>query len=415
MIKKLLIFIFVFISLTLVFSSENIDAPFVSKIYYEVANGKVMITWKNPAEFDGYISIYRSNSVIDSTNKISRAKKISFLRKKESKFIDSPGEYGYYYYAVIITNRRTNEDNLVLVPYRNYTLKPAEISKEDLFLIRTFSAESKRNYITLRWEYRTESGSTTKVMLYRNTAPIKNINSLYKSIKIATLDIGTKLYIDTPVSNIDYYYAIFVEGEAVKTFVPKINITIDPVSIIDTNEAFPDFSIDNFIPLPLLAIKNDPKSGKYFVDPQILKNPKKYKYNFKVKKTINDQRVEFNDIFSDLMKEKQAKLQKLDFHILYNEDIFFPKEYKVEYNTALDHIENNKYTEAKAIFEELIKEILPDDMLERVGFYLGLIYYSQGDYYMSYIHLILSYDTYRREVFPYLESIYQNVFAKLER
>ncbi len=252
-------------------------------------------------------------------------------------------------------------------------------------------------------------------MIYRNTEPIKSNDVLMTSIKIGTLDIKAKLYVDVPISNIDYYYAIFVEGDIEKTFIPDVNISTNPVAIVKSNETFPDFSINNFIPLPLLAIKNDPKSGKYFLDPQILKNPKKIDYTDNVKKIINNYRLQFNNVFTDFMKNKQKDLQYLGFHILNNEDIYVPEEYKLEYNNAISYIKNKKYNLALNILEEIINEILPDDLLQRVSYYVGLIYYTKSDFYMSYVYLILAYDSYRKEVLPYLESIYLKIFEKLER
>ncbi len=404
------IFIFQIIS-----AVESINPPFISKLTFEVSNTKVLLNWQNPPSFNEYISIFRSKSIIDNTSKLLKSERIAILANKENKYIDSPKEYGDYYYALIITEKTTNEDKIILVPYRNYTLRPAVISKSDFFKINSFTAASKNTYIRLEWDYQGDPDSNIKTMIYRHTKPIDTIDQLNNSIKISTLDINSKIYIDVPASNIEYYYALFLEGQKIKEFQPGINISNNPVSIKSTHEIFPDFSIDNFIPLPLLSINNDPKSGKIFLDPQILKNPKKIPYENKIEEIISKSHENYNDIYNNYIKEKQEKLQILNFHILNSEEIYEPKEYVTEYKTALDHLKNKEYDKALVIYQEIIKEILPEDLLERVSYYIGMIYYSKGSFYISYLYLIYPYDNYRKEILPYLNSIYLNIFSALER
>ena len=73
---------------------------------------------------------------------------------------------------------------------------------------------------------------------------------------------------------------------------------------------FPDFSIDNFIPLPLLSITNDPKSGKMFLDPQILKNPIKVNYNKKVRKILHSNKKKFDKITESEKEKRQIVVEK---------------------------------------------------------------------------------------------------------
>ena len=125
--------------------------------------------------------------------------------------------------------------------------------------------------------------------------------------------------------------------------------------------------------------------------------------------------MQYNDLFDESMKNKQKALQLLDFHILNNEDIYEPKEYILEYNDALLYIQNKKFDTALYILEEIIKEMMPKEILQRVSYYIGLIYYLKGDFYISYVYLILAHDSFRKETLPYLESIYRQIFYKLER
>jgi|GEM_PF-1509396 len=414
LIKILHITFFTF-AMNLVFSVETINAPFISKINLEVSNGKVLLTWKNPEDFNDNITIYRSNSIIDSPEKINNSEKIIILKNKEEKYIDIPDKYGNFYYAIIITDKSSNIDNIILVPYRNYTIKPATISQANLFNITKINSESDKAKIKINWDYNTESKNSIRIMLYRNTTPINNKELLDNSIKIATLDIADKMYFDIPIANIDYYYAIFIEDEKEKEYIPDVNITVNPVSIEKQNVIFPEFSIDNFIPLPLLTIKSDPKSGKLFLDPQILKNPSKIDYSKNTEDIINNYKSSYKDLYEDFNKEKQIKLQHLGIRYLNNEEIFETQEYSIEYKNAIKYMKNNNIESSLQIFEELIKEILPDELQLRVSYYIGIIYYIKGNYYMSYIYLNYAYDNFKKEITPYLNSIYFNIFESLER
>jgi hypothetical protein len=397
-----------------VFGVEIIEAPFVSKINFEVSKRKVLLNWQNPSDFSQFISIYRSNLIIDSANKLTQSEKIAVLKSGEEKYIDSPLEDGEYYYAVLITNKAKNDNSVIFVPYRNFTIKPAVIVTEDIFEVTSLSAASKNTYVKLEWNFKTESSANKNIVIYRNTKPIKDNDFLNSSIKITSTDIKNRSFIDVPLPHFEYYYAAFVEEEKDKKFLPDINITLNPVSIEEQNELFPEFSVDNFIPLPLIILQNDPKTDKMFSEPQVLKNPKKIQYNDNVKEIINNIRISYSDVFNQFMKENEKNLLKLNFHILYNEDIFEVKEYSSEYKSALLYIQNKDYDKAQKILEELIREIMPDELLSRVSFYLGQIYYLKGNNYMAYLYFVYSYNSFKKEISPYLSSIYQQIFKSLD-
>jgi len=121
------------------------------------------------------------------------------------------------------------------------------------------------------------------------------------------------------------------------------------------------------------------------------------------------------NVYNSNSKINQKKMQMLNFHVLNNEDIFDPTEYNLEYKTALNLIKNKDYNSALKIFEEMINNIPPNELLERISFYLGEIYYIKADFYKSYIYLLYSNDKYKNESQPFLTSIELNIFSKLER
>ncbi|MBN2544922.1 MAG: hypothetical protein JXB50_03930 [Spirochaetes bacterium] len=413
--KKLIIIITLLLFILNLNSQEIIDAPFISNISFEVSNAKVLIQWENPSNFDQYLTIYRSNSIIDTNPKIFTSQKIAVLKKQEEKYTDTLESEGSYYYSVIITNKNTNNDYIVLIPYRNYTLKPAVIQKEDFFTIKSLKVSSKNSYIDINWDYEKSSETSTKVLIYRNINPIENDKILQSSIKIATLNIESKSYIDVPLPNITYYYAIFVENEKEKKFISDINISTNPVMIRGEDFTLKNFSIDYFIPLPLLSIKNDPVTGKSFVDPQVMFNPKKIDYTKKTKEIIEDDKLLYKDIYYNYEQELKSKYNLLEANILNNEVIFETEDYKNEYKNAIIYFNNKEYDLALNIFENLTLELIPENLLNRISYYIGLLYYLKGNFYLSYIYLNYSYESFKKEVEPYLNSIYAIIFEKLER
>ncbi len=412
-IKFLMILLF---SLTAsLYADETIIAPFVSELSVEAQNEKVLLQWKNPAGFKDNLTIFRSDSAIDSADKLLKSEKIALLTNGEDKYIDSPSKEGSYYYAVIITEKESNKNNTVLIPYRNYSMKPAAIEKAAAIQFKKLSVESNETSISIKWEYSSTAKVGKKINIYRSTQPIEDEKALNDSIKIASVEIDALSYVDQPVENIGYYYAVFPEDEAEKTFIKDVNYTSKPVSITKRTVLFQDFSIDTFIPLPLLSLKDDPITGKMFLDPQILKNPVKIAYNKKVKKIINDNKIKFRDIYDETKAQKDEKTKSLEFKMLPDEEIFTTTDYAPEYKDIITNISSKNYDAALAIMENLLKEIIPDKLLVRLSYYIGEIFYYKKNYYMAYIYLNSAYDAYKKETVPYLNSIYEKVFYTLDR
>lgn len=414
MLKKsffILIYFYIFLS----YPQTFIEAPFVSNLTFEVSNQKVLLSWKNPLNFNEYLSIYRSNEVINTTEKIVKAKKIAILKNREENYIDIPDQEGEYYYAVIITDKNSMKEILIFIPYRNYTMKPAVIRLKAMFKLNSFNATAKDNYALLSWDYEGPNDEEKKISIYRSTQPINKEESLKIATKISSTDISSKSYVDLPLPDIPYYYGIFIEDEQVKSFIPRVNITDTPIIIQGKTSTLTEFSFETFKPLPLLTIQEDPITGKPINPPQASFFPRKIECNDKVKKIIEEDKNENKELFINFQKELQKKKEILQVKILSNEQIFEPIEYKTEYKSAIELIKNQKYDEAFNILKDLINLILNEELLVRVSYYLGIMYYIKAEDYHSFIYLNYSYNNFKKEVEPYLESIYTLLFDKIER
>lgn len=395
-------------------SQEKKAVPFVSQLSAEAAFGKVRLSWKNPANFEQYISIYRSSTVIEDENSLKKATKIITLKEGEEEYIDSP-QYGSYYYTLLVTSKFTQKDNIIFIPFRNYTTRPVTIEKGEYFEITSLSASIESSSIILEWDFKSESKAEKNLYIYRHTLPINEREALKGATKIANISIHKRSHIDSPPPNIRYYYALFLEDAGELTFVENVNITAEPISINGHYDALSRFDIDSFIPLPLLTFKNDPRSGRRFIDPMLLKSPKRIKYKKSVAKVIDSYKTEHKELFLEHEKEISLKSSHLPFHILSDEELYESKAFESEYSEAITLIKNSRYDEALPILESLLNESLSEELLKRVAYYTGAIYYHKGSFYKSYIYLVLPYESYRREVLPYLQSIYFNIYYSLER
>jgi len=87
----------------------------------------------------------------------------------------------------------------------------------------------------------------------------------------------------------------------------------------------------------------------------------------------------------------------------------------MEYNKAIELIKGNDYNNALYLLEELLIETIPQNLFKRISYYIGMIYYLNGDYYQSYLYFVLCLEDFRKEILPYITSIYLNIFSTLER
>lgn len=399
----------------ILFSEESLssDLPFVSSINVTKSKNIVSINWKMNDTDNYYKNIYRSNSRIDSKESLDKSHKIATIKDTGNTFTDSPPE-GDYFYAITLQNPETEEEHKVFIPYRNYTMFPLKIQKEEIYSITSLSAENDYDKIILRWNYKSLEKNSNKpknVIIYRNTTPIKNLDILTKSQSIGKFNISEKVVFDKILPNIRYFYAIFVENSDHDKFINGVNITLNPSVIHIKNNVFDSFNTNDFIPLPLLALTSDPKNGVLFKDEMILKSPIIVSVNNKTKKIINDDYRSHSSVKIKRDNIKNSDLKHLDLHILNDETIYkLPQHYETLYQTAMSSLENKQYYISVKQFEEIIFQDIPDNLYIRVAYYIGMSYYQLGRYYNAYLYFMLSFKELRRETLPYIESIHQQLY-----
>jgi hypothetical protein len=325
-------------------------------------------------------------------------------------------EEGSYYYAIFLQDKVGEKIDIVFNNFRNFTNTPAIVVKEEIIKISSLTATSFASYVVLKWEYKSSVKSTLKkASIYRNIKPILNDDDKNASIKIASVDCALNSYTDVPLSNVDYYYGVFIENEKNISYIPNVNVTVSPIFIESNNESDNSYFSDFFVPLPLLSFTTNPKNGENFTGSGIFKTPYKIKYNNITAGIIENDKLKFLDVYNKCKKNELNNLKKIPIKLLSNEEYFEPEEFKSEYQTAIKLFRSNNYSESLSIFENLLTEKLASGLKIRVLYYIGVIKYFFGEYNMSLLYLLTPNDTYKKEVSPYINSIYAIVFPTFER
>ncbi|MBR6201081.1 MAG: hypothetical protein IKQ61_12560 [Spirochaetales bacterium] len=401
---KKILFLLIVINIAVFVFSQEIEAKFVSRIKVTEHDGVVCLTWKNPSNFVDVLEVYRSSSIINSEDVLSRAEKIAELYDGEEEYNDAP-PVGQSYYAVIIRNSHNSFRNVIFISFRNYTFKPVVIEHQKTLAITSFRADAHDNHIQLHWSYDgTDNGKS--VSIYRSLSPITGDYALAQAIKIANCSLDAQTLTDMPVSNINYYYAIFFSDESHHSYTPNVNITDGPVYISESSDIMAEFNIDNFIPLPLLTFKTDPITGKPIKKPFIYKAPIPMAYSDKTAAAHNVMLAENDDVQAYLNQKNHGAGDKLDFTMLEDEDSYTPQEFDLEYKLLQSLLREKDYLNALFTLENLLCEPLSVSMRDRVSYYAGVIYYLQGDYRKAYIYLVLPLESYPKETSVYLTSIH---------
>ncbi len=393
--------------------TDNVTVPFVSNINTVYSSGSILLTWTLPENFNDYVTIYRHNAPITNENTLAKSIKIVVIKNSSTEYIDKP-PYGKFYYAILLTDKKTLRDRLIFAPYRNITNNPTYIEKESNFVITSIKTESD-NAVNILWNYYSDSTGDRNIYIYRNSEPIVNEKILNKSVNIVKTNIKNKIYRDTVVPGVNYYYAIINENTNKKELKADVNFTTKGASIPERVNYITNFSSEAFTPLPLLNIQTDPITSGYFKDKQILQSPFKKKIDDNLLKIIDKNLSLFDSVVDNVDLASKLKGKHLDVEMLEDENIFKPMEYEDAYNKIIIDFKSNNYQNVTTVCDTIISDNISDETRSRLSYYAGLSYYKLGMNYNAYIYLMLSVDRYRSQTIKYLESIHTLIFNNLER
>ncbi|RPJ06393.1 MAG: hypothetical protein EHM28_10150 [Spirochaetaceae bacterium] len=252
-------------------SAPEVFAPFVSRINVKEENGKIIITWKNSDDVEGYKQIFRHTEEITETN-ISRAQMITRVGPSADSFIDTPPANQTVFYAVLL-EASGGGAYVVLIPFRNKTAAGIKLAGAGApsgpdARITGLLATVSGNTVIIQF---TNSQISRDIILYRSTKPILTDKDLTEATYSVLVKGDSGKVNDAPVAGIDYYYAmadalLVQTGKAV--FVQGESSTIRPVQIpISSTDITSDSYVSRGYPLPAPNIMYGVESGKLILPP----------------------------------------------------------------------------------------------------------------------------------------------------
>jgi len=410
--KKTLFLILIISSICYLYGYELDTPPFVSGIRSTVTEGRVVLIWRNPSGITHDLLVIRSDKVIE-TDAIARTGVIvARLTNKEERYIDTPTA-GKWFYAVVLTTNGEIGNNR-LFAHRNYTAAPVEILELPLPILKTISATHVNNSIQIEWTYDINTFAESTIEIFRHTIPINSQSILESSVKIGRIPTTNKLFIDVAIANIDYYYAAFIDGRPITEFIPAVNYTDRPVKMTQRSEMINGFNNDTFIPLPLIAIDQNILTGERFRDPAILRTPVSKPLSDNVRAAINLHRQRYAGIYNNYMKSIFTE-SRIQFELLPDENAFLSGgSPDAAYVEIINDLRSPQRLTAIEKIELYIAEPLPRDTLIRASFYLGALYYETGNYYKSYINLVIAAEDFAGILQPYFTQIYNYIYNEVK-
>ncbi|UCF98755.1 MAG: hypothetical protein JSV89_04275 [Spirochaetaceae bacterium] len=189
--------------------------PFVSKLKAKAVDSRVLLTWRNPQNFQGAILLYRHTEEIDQHN-LNEAVRVARLPADQERYEDSPTDTASYYYAVLIEDSNGIIQEL-FVPFRNTTSDAVHIS----VLPRVESIGSQITGIravvvedSVQVSFQS-SNSNNPLLLFRGSFPMRSTEDLLEAIAPLQLEAGTTRFVDFPIPGVETYYAV-IDAELFK-------------------------------------------------------------------------------------------------------------------------------------------------------------------------------------------------------
>jgi hypothetical protein len=403
--RNLTIFIGIFLLVCFFIPAETneVFAPFASKMKVAVKEPRVKITWQDSKDVEGSYLIYRHSEVI-STATFAGAQLITTIEQGVGYFIDTPESAGKFYYAVLVQDTEGQTYDL-FIPFRNTSAKPVTIAtvatEQDLAAaIMDIEAAVRNDSIVVGFK---ASKKGRELIIYRSTKPITQAGDLLNATSLKTFRSEINAYTDYPVPGIPYYYAVIDTGlvqQGTLDFTEDENSTASSIEIplgsyqITTRETATISTRSQ--PLPFLLVSNEIETGRQL--------------STSIPHGIPE-RVTLNPATSKALKQITRYLDYNGTNIM-NPDILnidrAAAEQGEEYTlkTILKGpFENGSWIETEKQLKNFLTIYLSSTIRTRCRYYLGQSYYFQGRYREAFLEFLAAENDFYAEVQPWLDAI----------
>jgi hypothetical protein len=235
----------------------------VSRLTVEVKNNLARLSWRDSPDARGPVYVYRSSRPFEETS--ARPEKPGEVPYGSESYIDeleSPGTF-YYFVAASDSQGKLYDipiplNNTISVSFQDGLPEGAAFpgdppARDDVSFME---AAVQRDSVVIN--FKIEGAGKTPV-LYRSVRPIRNIQDLLSAVIVQTAVKSP--FIDYPVRDIDYYYALVLEEDLAQG-----RVSIEPGRNATTSAArlspgVPEGDLRS-MPLPLVSVGNAvPRSG----------------------------------------------------------------------------------------------------------------------------------------------------------
>ncbi len=402
--KRLFFFYSIFLLLLTVSTAftDEIFAPFVSKLQAVPDGNTIKLTWMDSTDNIKTYAVYRSSKKINDDT-FSSAEKIGVVPAGHGVFIDTPAKMQPYYYAVLAVHSG-NTPYKLFIPFRNITDKPVHV-------INTVTPEKLATHISgiktsvldkrIRISFKS-SKPERKIVIYRSTSPIQENEDLSNSSVIATTGSASGVFFDTPVPGVSYYYALFdalLSQKGVFNFEIGENVTKNSTELPLAAVTLPhktSLAVLREQPLPFLNVRIGIESGKPLAS-SLISFPRLRHLNKKTRTSV-----------SSLSKSLPAYEPPIPSLYIFPVDRA-AKENSENYQLVrilnTDFMHKNWY-EAKKLLGNFLSLRHSENIVLRTHFYMGQVLYFMRDFHASFMEFTLAEDHFYRETRPWLNSLF---------
>jgi len=188
----------------------EVSAPFVSRLKAQAGQASITLSWRPVPGFEGSYRIYRHTREIDEAS-FPAAVQVAAVGPGVASYEDFPPGREAYFYAVLLDDGKLSP---LFSPFRNKTSAPAQIAdvapEPDLAArISGLTAEVVEDAVRLRFQ---ASRGDRELLLFRSLYPMRSGEDLLAASSPVALDPGARGYEDYPIPGLDYYYALIDAG-----------------------------------------------------------------------------------------------------------------------------------------------------------------------------------------------------------
>uniref|UniRef100_A0A7C3IH86 Uncharacterized protein n=1 Tax=Gracilinema caldarium TaxID=215591 RepID=A0A7C3IH86_9SPIR len=217
-VKFLALFLFSLLGIAWVVPEETaLKGPFVRQISATIQDNKVLLQWVDAPDGTGPVYIYRK--VVKPGSAAPQELEPVQVPRGVQSYIDPIETDGLRSYLVLASRNDENPYN-VTIPDTNYiefearrTVLPLSQSDSKYQNISSIKTEVNKDSILLSFTLNgSETASNRPLVLYRSTQPIRYVQDLVQAV-IVQGGITSSPFIDYPVPDIPYYYALVFEDD----------------------------------------------------------------------------------------------------------------------------------------------------------------------------------------------------------